>query len=68
MTTKDSYFMDIENYCLRHFNTSILEEGRGRSANPEWGKMIKMYIECPYSEYVEWVEGGGGDDWFVEYH
>ncbi len=71
MTTesRDNYFMDVENWCLRHYNTSILEERKDRASNLGWSRLIKDCLETwiTYTEYEEWVKAGGGDQWFQEY-
>ena len=65
MTTQDSYFLDIENYCLTLI--LALEEGPARVDNPEWRRaLITANLEpwISYGTYAQWVRDGGGDEWF----
>ena len=46
-------------------------KGKERHLDPEWKEMIQNQVyphhsDVDWEEYVDWVEGGGGDDWFRE--
>jgi len=72
---KDYYFMDMENDALRNWDNTdkITGIGKRRLLNENWIKHIEKYIdtcnglETAMTEYKEWVENGGGDEWFMEY-
>ncbi len=46
-------------------------KGPKRHEDPEWAAMIQSQVyphhsDVDWEEYVEWVENGGGDEWFQE--
>ena len=46
-------------------------KGLKRHEDPEWAAMIQSQVyphhsDVDWEEYVEWVENGGGDEWFRE--
>ena len=70
----DTFLMDFENACLAsHWDSSVMPHPRGnqRYEHSEWAAMIKRQVfphhsDVDWSDYVEWVQNGGGDEWFQE--
>ena len=70
----DAFLMDFENACLAsHWDSSVMAHPRGnrRYEHEEWAAMIKNQVfphhsDVDWGEYVEWVQNGGGDEWFQE--
>ena len=61
----DAYFLDLENWCLRHYNTSVLQLGKDRVHDIGWMEMIAEHLDHHTSkEYRQWVLDGGGEEWF----
>jgi hypothetical protein len=64
---RDSFLTDFENDVLRDFATP--PTGPRRHLDPHWAALVRRSVD-PYHtdvtwcEYVEWVQGGGGDEWF----
>ena len=68
---KDNFLMDFENFCFEHDWHGEPPKGKSRHLDKEWAKMIKRHVYPSHSgvdfyEYVEWVERGGGDEWFLK--
>ena len=69
----DAFLMDFENACLaNHWNSCVPHPtGNRRYEHEEWAAMIKSQVfphhsDVDWGEYVEWVQNGGGDEWFQE--
>ena len=67
--SSDTNFMtDFENYCLSRWDSRQgIPQGPTRHLNEAWAIHMGKYIEdsdTNWSVYVEWVEGGGGGEWF----
>ena len=66
----NNFFMDLENWLLEHrWDTRIgIPCGPRRHLDHLWGEvMVEEMADYPrrtYEEYCEWVESGGGDEWF----
>ena len=67
----DAFLMDFENACLvDNWNSSVPHPvGPKRHEHKEWAKMIKSQVyphhsDVDWEDYVEWVENGGGAEWF----
>ena len=68
----DAFLMDWENACLaNHWDSSVMPHPTGpkRHEHTEWAEMIKSQVyphhsDVDWCEYAEWVENGGGDEWF----
>jgi hypothetical protein len=65
----DSFMMDLENDILRDFG--YVPKGKKRHADPQWAALVRRNVDphhtdVTWCEYVEWVQGGGGDEWFQE--
>ena len=64
--------MDFENDVLRSWDACKgIPMGPRRFENPEWATLITSRVfphhsDLDWYEYVEWVRGGGGDEWFQE--
>ena len=69
---RDNFMMDFENACLQqNWGSKPFPTGPNRYENEEWAKMIQGQVyphnsDVDWQEYVDWVKGGGGDEWFVE--
>jgi hypothetical protein len=67
---RDSFMMDFESDVLRDF-VPRPPKGPRRHLDPHWAALVRRSVD-PYHtdvtwcEYVEWVQGGGGDEWFQE--
>jgi hypothetical protein len=67
----NSFMMDFESEVLRAFGPRPLGSPRGplRHLDPQWAALVRRSVD-PYHtdvtwcEYIEWVQGGGGDEWF----
>ena len=70
----DAFLMDFENACLaKHWDSSVMAHPTGdrRHEHKEWAAMIKSQVfphhsDVDWGESVEWVQNGGGDEWFQE--
>ena len=72
----NDFMMDFENRCLEQNWDSQKHPGfhplgPKRHEDPEWAAFIQSRVfpftsEIDWQEYVEWVENGGGDEWFQE--
>ena len=67
---RDAFYMDFENECLREWGKEV-PKGKKRHENKEWAEIIKSQVwphhsDIDFQEYIEWVENGGGDEWFQE--
>ena len=66
----DNFFMDLENWALEHrWDARIgIPCGRARHLDHLWGEVMRGemadYPRRTFDQYCEWVESGGGDDWF----
>jgi hypothetical protein len=66
----DNFMMDLENWVLEHrWDARIgIPCGRARHLDHLWGEVMREemadYPRRTYEEYCEWVESGGGDEWF----
>ena len=67
----DAFLMDFENACLANrWNSNAPHPvGPKRHEHKEWAAMIKSQVyphhsDVDWEDYVEWVENGGGDEWF----
>jgi len=66
--------MDFENACLsENWDSRIRAHPTGpkRYEDSKWAGMIKRSVypfnsDIDWEEYVEWVQNGGGDEWFQE--
>jgi hypothetical protein len=64
---RNSFLMDFESEVLRDFDG--MPRGPLRHLDPQWAALVRRSVD-PYHtdvtwcEYVEWVQGGGGDEWF----
>lgn len=69
---RDAFLMDFENAVLRDWDARKgIPQGWRRFENTEWAQLIKRNVyphhsDVDWYEYVEWVENGGGDEWFQE--
>ncbi len=71
---RDDFYCDFENTCLsQNWDSSRRAHPKGpnRYKDTEWAKMIQSQVyphhsDIDWEEYVEWVENGGGDEWFQE--
>ena len=68
---RNNFMMDFENACFEEYWAGVPPTGPKRHENPEWAKMIQsqcypFHSDLDFWEYVEWVEAGGGDEWFQE--
>ena len=69
---RDNFMMDFENACLeQNWGCKPFPKGPNRYEDKEWAEMIISQVyphhsDVDFWEYVEWVRGGGGDEWFVE--
>ncbi len=71
---RDNFLMTFENFVLEHdWDSSKRAHPKGpkRHEDREWAKTIQSRVyphtsEIDWEEYVEWVENGGGDEWFQE--
>ena len=67
---RNSFYMDLENWCLEHQWCAPVPTGPARHLfNSAWGQMMRAeFLDCDpprnYIDYSSWVEHGGGDDWF----
>ena len=67
-SSTEAFMMDFENACLETWGGEP-PVGPKRWQHPEWAAHIQMHVfpfhsDVDWLEYVEWVEAGGGDDWF----
>ena len=68
----NNFLMDLEHYVLQHrWDARIgIPCGPQRHLDHLWGQVMeeemKDYPRRTYEEYCEWVESGGGDEWFQE--
>ena len=66
----NNFMMDLENWVLEHrWDARIgIPCGPQRHLDHLWGQvMMEEMADYPrrtYEEYCEWVESGGGDEWF----
>ena len=66
----NNFLMDLENWVLEHrWDARIgIPCGRARHLDHQWGEVMREemadYPRRTYEEYCEWVESGGGDEWF----
>ncbi len=69
---RDTFLCDFENDVLRSWDARKgIPKGPRRFENPEWAALIKRQVlphhsDVDWFEYVEWVNQGGGDEWFQE--
>jgi hypothetical protein len=68
---RDNFLMDLENELLESFDEgSVLPRGRQRLYDNEWVEHVREGIEghsdVTWEQYVAWVRGDGGDEWFQE--
>ena len=66
----EAEMMGFENGCLMDFHM-LQPRGPRRWEHPEWAAHIKARVfpfraDLDWEEYKEWVQGGGGDRWFLE--
>ena len=73
----DSYFMDLENYCITVVDYNLMITAmlsrKSRAEIPEWFDVITSFLDYDDEEnkihklslYKRWVEHGYGDDWFI---
>ena len=75
--SRDCSLMDFETSCLEDFQKLHPGEetptGPERHKNKEWAAFIKRHVhphhsDVDWSEYVAWVQQGGGDEWFTGDH
>ena len=63
---------DFENDVLRYWDARQgIPRGARRFENPRWAELMKSCVyphntDVDWFEYVSWVRGGGGDEWFQE--
>ena len=70
----DDFMMDFENWCLGKKWDSYKSPhptGKNRYENKNWADMIQKEVypyhsDVDWFEYVEWVQNGGGDEYFME--
>ena len=68
----DAFLMDLENWVLQHrWDSRIgIPCGPRRHLDHLWGEVMKEELaEYPrknWLEYCEWVQNGGGDEWFQD--
>ena len=67
-SSRDAFYMDFENACLESYRAEP-PVGPQRWQHPEWAAHIQMHVfpfssDLDWQEYRDWVEAGGGDDWF----
>ena len=67
---RDVFFCDLENAVLRDFRGDI-PKGPQRYLNPDWAALMKknlypFHSDADWSEYIEFCEDGGGDEWFYD--
>ena len=71
---RDNFMMDFENACLSsHWDSSKRPHPKGpkRHEDQEWAAMIQSQVyphhsDVDWEEYVDWVNIGGGDEYFQE--
>ena len=69
---RDDFLSDFENDVLTCWDARKgIPKGPHRFKNPEWAALIKRHVfphhsDVDWFEYVEWVQDGGGDEWFQE--
>ena len=66
----ENFMMDFENECLGEFGGEH-PKGPDRHKDPAWAAHIKERVyphhsDVDWEEYVEWIQSGGGDEWFLE--
>ena len=67
---QDAFLMDFENSCLMSWKFPHFPKGNRRYEDPHWAELLKSEIskhDVSWEEYVMWVEGGGGDELFVDF-
>jgi hypothetical protein len=63
----DAFMMDLENSGLENW-TKAIPTGNQRHKDPDWAAHIKPimdFSDTTWLDYCRWVEGGGGDEWFL---
>ena len=68
---RDAFLMDFENALFRDWRSQAIPKGPRRHEHPDWAELVKSNVyphhsDVDWAEYVEWVENGGGDEWFQE--
>ena len=69
---RDNFMMDFENEILKDWDArQVIPNGPHRFENSEWAALVKRNVfphhsDVDWEEYVEWVQNGGGDEWFQE--
>lgn len=69
--SSDNFMTDFENACLSKWDSSKRPHPRGpqRHEDIEWAALIRSqmnYSDVDFQKYVEFVQNGGGDEWFQE--
>jgi hypothetical protein len=72
----DAYLMDLENWFIeKHavLGHRAVQLKKDRIDDPDWMALIRDGLDCPpnfldacVELYKEWVQQGGGDDWFQD--
>ena len=69
----NNFLMDTENWLLEWKWPSEGRPhpgGRQRFEDPRWAELMQESLEdsvsATWEVYTAWVQGGGGDEWFVE--
>ncbi len=68
---RDAFLMDFENALLRYWRSQAIPKGPRRHEHTDWAELVKSNVyphhsDIDWAEYVDWVENGGGDEWFQE--
>ena len=66
--TSDAFMMDFENSLLTDW-THTIPTGVLRFEKDAWSQLVKRNVfpnhsDVDWDEYCQWVNQGGGDDWF----
>ena len=66
---RDNFMMDFENGLLGSNWVREHPTGPKRHEHEEWAAMVQKHVfphhsDVDWAEYTEWVQKGGGDEWF----
>ena len=72
-SSRDAFMMDWWSTILeRHWAArNGIPMGPRRFENAEWAALVQQHVyphhsDVTWEQYVKWVTGGGGDEWFQE--
>ena len=69
---RNAFLMDFENDVLRSWDARKgIPRGPRRFENKEWAALVQQHVyphhsDVTWEQYMTWVRGGGGDEWFQE--